>query len=583
VTTSQPLSKTEIQLNQLNLLIASKQWQQVNYLVPQIQTQIARTFSHPSRRSLYAQVNFAKNVMRLSKVKANSELLTTNPEALLARAFAEARELSDTKAESYALGTLGNFYEQQHQWTKSRAYTQKALLLSQNSSDNRLKYQWQWQLGRLLAARGEQKSAIISYSEAVNSLESLRSDLIVTNIDNQFSFRKSIEPVYRELVSLLLQSPNNEEISQEHLLKARQTIESLQLAELNDYFREVCLDTQPTDIDNIDRQAAVIYPIILRDRLEVILTIPGQPLRHYSTPIPEAELKDKIEQLRQTVTIRSRRRFYEPATELYDWLIRPAVADLAQNKIETLVFVPDGVFRNIPMAVLYDGEHYLIEKYNLALTPGLQLLAPRPLKELKLKTLAAGLTESREGFAPLDYVRVEIEDIQNQLNSTVLLDGKFTQEALKTEIESAKYPVVHIATHGQFSSLQEDTFLLAWDGRISLNQLDSIFQKQDLQQGAIELLILSACETAVGDEKAALGLAGMAVKAGARSTIATLWSVKDRATALAISNFYQQLTQADKPMNKTQALRQTQLEFIHSREFRHPFYWAPFILVGNWL
>ena len=383
---------------------------------------------------------------------------------------------------------------------------------------------------------------------------------------------------------MLLQSPSTKEVSQKDLLQARQTIEALQLAELNDYFREACLDAQPTEIDEVDDRAAVIYPIILEDRLEVVVAFPGKSLRHYTTKIPAAQVTEATEKLRQTVAIRSRRQFYEPAQEIYQWLISPALADLQQNNVQTLVFVPDGVLRNIPMGVLYDGEHYLVEQYNIALTPGLELLAPRPLEQVNLKTLAVGLTEAREGFAPLDYVQVEIEDIQDQLDSTVLIDGEFTQQAFTTKIESAEYPVVHIATHGQFSSVLEETFLLAWDGRIAINQLDRIFQKQYLQQQeAIELLVLSACETAVGDDRAALGLAGMAIKAGAKSTVATLWSVNDQATAEAVTNFYQKLTKSNQPMSKAEALRQTQLDLINSQQFNHPYYWAPFILVGNWL
>ena len=594
--TAQPLLKTEIQLNQLGLLIENQQWQQAKNLLPPIEASVnefaaqpsrrsiyspVKEFAvQPSRRSIYSQVNLAKHLLDL----ANANVATTDPKPLLENAIAQAQQLQDTKAESYALGILGSLYEQEQQWSLGSEYSQKALYLSQIINDHHLSYQWQWQLGRLLSKENDYAGAISAYSEAVNALESLRSDLVLTNIDLQYSFRDSVEPVYRELVSLLLQPQKNEPISQANLSQARDTIESLQLAELNDFFREACLDATPTSIDNVDSKAAVIYPIILRDRLEVIVSLPGKPLRNYSTQISQAELEEEIEQLRETIVIRSQREFYKPAQNLYNQLIRPALNELVDSEIETLVFVPDGILRNIPMGVLHDGEDYLIEKYNLALTPGLQLLAPHSLKEVKLKTLAAGLTKERQGFSPLDYVKVELEDIQKQLDSTVLLDQEFTQEAFQAKMESVDYPIVHIATHGQFSSILEDTFLLAWDTRIQINQLNSILQTHDFkQQQAIELLVLSACETAVGDRRAALGLAGMAVRAGARSTLATLWSVNDLTTALAIDNFYQQLTQTTVPTSKTKALRESQLMLINSNQFNHPYYWAPFILIGNWL
>ena len=439
-------------------------------------------------------------------------------------------------------------------------------------------------MGRLSKNLGNQETAIIAYTGAVEALESLRSDLAITNQDSQFSFRQNVEPVYRELVSLLLQPQNNQEVTQANLLQARDTIEALQLAELNDFFHEACLDAQPTDIDKIDVTAAVIYPIILRDRLEVIISLPNQTLIHYSTAIAQTELENEIADLRYNLPIRSRRSYQTSASKLYDWLIRPAIPDLVKHEIATLVFVPDGSLRNIPLAALFDGEQYLVEQYNISLTPGLQLLPSTPLEEVEMKTLAAGITQQRRGLSSLEYVNNELEDIHNKTNSTILRDHEFTKEALQKNIESSNYPIVHIATHGKFSSKLEETFLLAWDSNIDIKQLNNIIKNSDLnEEKTLELLVLSACETAQGDNRAALGLAGMAVRAGARTTLATLWTVSDESTALAMNSFYQQITQANINSTKAQALRQAQLELIKSDQFSHPFYWAPFVMIGNWL
>lgn len=344
------------------------------------------------------------------------------------------------------------------------------------------------------------------------------------------------------------------------------------------------MDATPTAIDEIDRRAAVIYPIILGDRLEVIVSLPDKSLQHYSQPIPQTELEFVIEELRQTLQIRSRRNFYQPAQKLYSWLIHPALTELAKHDIETLVFVPDGSLRNIPMAAIHDGKQYLIENYNVALTPGLQLLAPLSLEQVKFKTLAAGITQQRRGFSSLEYVNRELTDIQNQTDSFVLRDDNFTQQRLQEKIQTARYPIVHIATHGQFSSNLEDTFLLTWDGNINIDELNQTLQNTDSEgQQAIELLILSACDTARGDKRAALGLAGMAVRAGARTTLATLWAVYDESTALTMNYFYQNITQSQSKLNKAQALRQAQLNLINSSQFKHPYYWSPFVMVGNWL
>ena len=576
----------QINLAQLNLLLDTASWQRSDALIPQINVEIDNL--SPNRINLNQEINFAHALVKLRQKAAKTSLkLHHTPswqeiDRKTAKTIQKATLIGDKRAESYALGLRGQIEEQLQHWQQAQSHTQKALIVAQNINSAEISYLWQWQLGRINQAQNDRPQAIAHYSQAVELLQSLSQDLVATDPDIQYSFRESVEPVYRGLVDLLLTANAGEAISQANLEGGRNVIESLQLAELNNFFREACLDAQPVKIDKIDAHAAVIYPIILGDRLEVILSLPQQPLKHYATTISREKLENIIEQLRQSLVIRSRRQFYDPSRQLYDLLIRPAIDDLVESNIKTLVFIPDGALRNIPMGALHDGKHYLIEQYSVALTPGLQLLAPRPLEQLQLKTIAAGLTEKRQGFSALDYVNSELAEIKNQVNSVVLLNQNFTTEALKQEIKFSDYPIVHIATHGQFSSSLEDTFLLTWDSRININQLDSILQtRTPNREEAIELLVLSACETASGDKWAALGLAGMAVRAGARSTLATLWTVNDRATAELMSQFYQEL--ATKPVAKAEAVRQAQLKLIHSRWYKHPFYWAPYVLLGNWL
>jgi len=233
------------------------------------------------------------------------------------------------------------------------------------------------------------------------------------------------------------------------------------------------------------------------------------------------------------------------------------------------------------MAVLNDGEQFLVEKYAIALTPGLQLLDPKPLVRGKLTALKAGLTEARDTFPPLPYVGQELEQIRSEVPGELLLNQAFTSSAIQAAIDSVPFPVVHLATHGQFSSNAEDTFILTWDDRLNVNEINSLLQaREDSGRNAIELLVLSACQTATGDKRAALGLAGIAIRAGARSTVATLWSVSDAGTAELMVRFYQQL--ADTTITKAEALRRAQVELLKG-DYSDPFYWAPYVLVGNWL
>ncbi|MDJ0690397.1 MAG: CHAT domain-containing protein [Xenococcaceae cyanobacterium MO_188.B32] len=268
--------------------------------------------------------------------------------------------------------------------------------------------------------------------------------------------------------------------------------------------------------------------------------------------------------------------------QVYDWLIKPLENNLTNSQISTLVFVLDGELGNIPMSALYDGQKYLVEKYSIGLAPGLQLLDPKPLQQVKLEALVGGLSEPRHGFTGLENVKREIEEIDAQLPSEVLIDSNFTSTALQNQIANIPYPVVHLASHGKFSSNADETFILAWDKPIKVKELNNFLrQSQQTEDKALELLVLSACETATGDKKAALGLAGVAIQAGARSTLATLWTVSDEATAEFMSQFYRLLSQGN--LSKSEALRQAQLILLNDPNYDTPYLWAAFVLLGNWL
>ena len=578
--TSSLTSTTRLQarLNQLSLLVEeNKGLKNTSVLWSQINSEIADL--PPSRTAVYARINLAQSSIEIANRR---EYINYQEIAqILAKAVRQARELKDMRATSSALGSLGNLYEQTQQWQEAINLTQQALFLAQTIDAAELAYRWQWQLGRLQKQQGHIMEATVAYDEAVNNLQSIRSDLVAINPDVRFSFREEVEPVYRQLVDLLLQPQGNTEPSQENLQKARYTIESLQLAELDNYFREPCLEPL-REIDLVDKQAAIFYTIMLGDRLEVIISLPEQDLRHYTAKVSSQEVESILQSLQQNLILpyTSESEILPLSQKLYNWLIQPVESALTENQIETLVFVLDGSFRNVPMTVLHDGKQYLVEKYNIALTQSLQLFEPKPLTEITLEALSAGLTQERFGFAPLQYVAQEITQIESQLPSEVLLDREFTSANLDNEVKSTATPIIHFATHGQFSSQAEDTFILAWDEPINVNELDNLLRtREESVTSTLELLVLSACETARGDDRATLGLAGVAVRAGARSTLASLWLVDDESTALLMSEFYQKLKMG---MNKAAALRQAQLSLLQGK-YSHPRFWSAFILLGNWL
>lgn len=638
-----PTIEIQAQLNLLGLSIQTRQEAEIAALLPTIQSQINRL--PPSRTAVSAQLKLAQNLLCL-QVRENSRSPLLSQEKLgqvgnfaslfspllqscfssketakkpnvnalspsqipslpeirqgITKAFHQAQILGDKQAEANALGYLAATYQQMGKWGEAQQLTERALQGLSAFENPELVYLWQWQLGRLYQLQEKPKQAIAAYTLSWEILQSLRQDLVATNPDLQFTFRESVEPVYRELVDLLLQPSLDQgekpgEISQDNLKKARDIIESLQLAELNNFFQEACLEAKPQQIDQLDSQAAVIYSIILPERLAVILSVPRQPLSYYETALNSrleaGEVDSTFDDLFATLNpFISSPNPLVPYQQFYDWLIRPAEGELAKNSIKTLVFVLDGVLRGVPVSALHDGQQYLIEKYNIALTPGLQLFNPRRFSLERLRVLVGGLTESRLGFSALPSVKQEVKEIAEIAATEVLLDGEFTRAQLESKMQAEAFPIVHLATHGQFSSQAEDTFLLTWDERINVKNLDQLLRESvpssrvgdfSYARNSIELLILSACQTAVGDKRAALGLAGVAVRSGARSTVATLWSVQDKSTADFMTQFYQVLNQPN--VSKADALRQAQLSLLHSPQYQHPFYWASFVLVGNWL
>jgi len=608
-----PVTSTQVQaqLNQLSLLLDLERWSAARTVLTKVRTQLSQL--PPSRTAVYARINFAQSLLDLedrrqeaedrrqraggrrqkAEDKNSSSSVLRPPSSLfqevariLAVAVQQSEMLDDRRAHAYALGHLGELYERTGQRLEAQDLTQQALVLSQTIDAPDIIYRWQWQLGRLLNQQGDREGAIAAYEGAVKTLKSLRSDLVAVNPELQFSFQDSVEPVYRQLVGLLLESDATESdatgAKAEKLEAARKVVESLQVAELDNFFRSACVKAASVRIDQIDRQAAVIYPIILSDRLEVILSLPQQPLRHYTIRQPQTEVEQIATRLLRYLSLRIDPRFFAPSQTLYDWLLRPAEADLAQSGVKTLVFVLDGALRRIPMAVLYDGEQFLIEKYAIAIAPGLELLDSQPLKRRELKVLSAGLSQARQGFSAIPFVKTEIDQIRSQVPSEVLLDQAFTEAAFKQAVDKFPSPVVHLATHGKFSSNAEDTFILTWDDRINVNELNTLLQATELRRSnPIELLVLSACATAKGDKRAALGIAGVAVRAGARSTLASLWLGSDEATAQLMMKFYQEL--ANTEVAKAEALRRAQIAILQEPQYSHPYFWAPFVLVGNWL
>ncbi|MDB9313633.1 CHAT domain-containing protein [Spirulina sp. CS-785/01] len=598
------------EVNQLSLLLKLNNPVAANPLIQTISQQITPEFIKNQRGIDYSLVNYAQSLaclqQKLSYKSLDNQKTWQFIHDLLSRTIEHSKQRQDWKALAYTSGYLGHLYEQEYQVNssnpellkKAKKYTIEGLINAQSGKQDAatIAYQWQWQLGRILKTEKQagfdisQSNIISTYKAAFNTLQVLRNDLLAFNQEIQYNFRDKVEPVYRELADLLLTPVNNQPISQPNLREARQVIEALQLAELDDFFQNPCTSVNQESIEGLDQKTAILYTIILKDRIETIINLPKQnELEHSSYKIQWEVAQSWLEELQKALgEPNGTNRVQTNSQEIYKWLIKPILSTLQTQQVKILTFVLDSPLRNIPMATLYnEAGHYLIEDYAVSLAPGLQLVDPNVLEREQLQAILAGLTESRFGYAPLRNVSGQLESVSAVIprESNILLNDNFTQNDFQEQVKSSASPIVHLATHGQFSSQAENTFIVTWDNRINVRELRQFLKGQEqTRQNPIELLVLAACETAQGDKRAALGLAGVAVEAGARSTLATLWKVvADESPNKILTEFYRQLQ--DPTVSKAEALQAAQLKFINDdrRRNRRPYIWSPYILIGNWL
>jgi CHAT domain-containing protein/Tfp pilus assembly protein PilF len=512
--------------------------------------------------------------------------------AVFTEAADQAQRLDDARALSYAWGYLGRLYEDEGRSQEALQLTRQAALAAQRVHLPESLYLWQWQTGRLLRALGEIDPAMAAYERAVATVQSIRPELLRGAGGASTSFRASVGPLYVELTDLYLrQAAALEAQGQEAgtpqveraLSQARITVEQFKTGELREYFGDECVDAarrSTTALERVAPDTVIVYPLLLPDRTELLVSLPTG-LKRIALPVAGPQLEQRVTIFRNALDERDPLRYLQHAQQLYTWLIQPLAADLAAWHIQTLVFVPDGALRLLPWAALYDGQQFLIEKYAVAITPSLTLTEPRPLPREQGQVLAAGMASAVEGFPPLPRVREELQGLQRLYGGVVLLDQAFGPERLDTTLRQGTFGIVHIAAHGHFAPDAAQSFLLTGQGKLTMAQLAQMVGRLRFREQPLELLTLSACETARGDDRAALGLAGVAIQAGARSALATLWLVADEAAAVLMETFYQHLQ--DPGMSKARALQQAQLTLLKQSQYADPFFWAPFLLINNWL
>ena len=493
-----------------------------------------------------------------------------------------AASQGQVRLQSYAIGHQGRLLINQGKFDEGIRKLNTANFLASSSRSFESAYLWQWQLARAHRLQGRTGDAIAGYQAAIATLEQVRKELIN---GSPFTFPQKIQPLFAELSDLLLTAAREAEthdFQQAYLKQVQALLEQSKSAELQDYFQNDCVvPEQAVDLKNVEVATAVVYPVILADRLEILINI-GDQVYQFVHPIQAADLDSLVNDFRYNLERdQGDDEYKEIGEELYELVFADAESLLQEKNIETLLVIPDGPLRTIPFAAIYDGNEFMIEKYALATTPGISLTFPKRLDVAEATLFAGGISHSVQGFSSLPGVPVELNKLKDSHGAEILHNEAFQRSTIQDQLGSADYSIVHIATHGHFDSNPQASYLLTYDDKLTIDLLEQSIGSRRQNDNPLDLLVLSACETAVGDSRAALGLAGVALKAGARSAIATLWQISDEATVLIIGHFYEQSSLEHQ--SKAQALRIAQTNLINSERHSHPTDWAPFLLIGNWL
>lgn len=498
----------------------------------------------------------------------------------------------------------------------------------------------EWRQGRLLKKAGQQEGALAAYQRAADQLEKIRLALPIEHEDGRSSYGATIEPLHLGLVELLLgqvdaQPPS---VRAAHLRKARDVIELTRQAEMQDFLGDRCAVANIEGSDAaLPAGTAVLYTVLLPDHTELLLDTP-RGFERRRVEIDGNTLRTTAKTFAEQLRVGDHG-YKANAQKLYDWLIRPIEDILSGSQVRTLVVVPNGTLRLVSMAALHDGKQFLVEKYALASATGISMTQTDAPSRRNIRSLVAGLSEPGPVVAKLDQgsmeqiltastgrapaargiadtlknmrsihrdvraaegiakgtadtaeamkqalalpgVKEEVMAVGDTLKGTKLLNEGFTVGSFSHEAESGEYRILHIASHGMFGGNAESSFILAYDDLLTLNGLEALLKSESFRKNPIEILSLSACQTAEGNERAPLGISGAAIKARARSVLGTLWPVEDASARIMMERFYVGISKSG--LSKGEALRQAQISLIQTPQYEHPLFWAPFTLIGNW-
>jgi filamentous hemagglutinin family protein len=356
-------------------------------------------------------------------------------------------------------------------------------------------------------------------------------------------------------------------------------------------------------LEKVATNPTISFPEHSSDPLELLLiTERGKPIVKRVPNTTRSQVLKVAQNFRSTLTSNRSRDYLSSAKQLYRWFVAPLEEELRAQGIKNLVFIMDAGLRSVPLAALHDGTDFIVANYSVGLMPTLSLTDTRYANMKNARVLGMGATQFSD-HNPLPAVSTELSVITQQLwSGRAFLNEAFTLDNLLQARSRQPFGIVHLATHAEFQpGKPSNSYIQLWDRKLTLNQLNQL----GLSNPPVDLLVLSACRTALGDKEAEFGFAGLAVQAGVKSGLGSLWYVNDEGTLAFMSEFYEQLKQA--PI-KAEALRQAQFAMIEGkvrlqagklmttrgsfplppelaqlgdRDLSHPYYWSGFTMIGN--
>ncbi|CAN1208600.1 hypothetical protein TUMEXPCC7403_00165 [Tumidithrix helvetica PCC 7403] len=545
------------------------------------------------------------------------------------QSLAITREIKDRLVEGAVLGNLGNAYIYLGKYDKAIEYQLQSLAITREIKDREGEGKALNNIGSVLATQKQPDLAILFYKQSVKVWESIRKDIRKLDKSEQKSYLETVSVSYRSLVDLLLQ--------QGRVTEALQVLDLLKIQELEDYLKNVKgndrtakgvellapekamseqlsalsyekipelnrqlasqiqqlpkseINKVPDYLQKLPKGAVLLYPLILEDRLELIVFSANTFPINRTVPIKKADLEKLVTDVRADLRDYTSLDIKNSSPKLYDILIKPIEADLKQANATTILYAPDGILRYIPLAALYDGKQWLVEKYRIDNLIAYSLFDPDSKPQSNIRIFAGAFGgkkgENRFGVDGLPATIPEVENIQTSFpNTTKLIEQDFTAQASKVKVSGNA--IVHIATHAKFiSGSPLDSYVLFGDGsKVTLAEIN------DWQLKDADLVVLSACETGVGslgNGAEILGFGYQVQRAGAKASIASLWTVSDGGTQLLMEALYSNLQKGNTSMSTS--LREAQLSMIRRSvkqgeiNFNHPYYWSAFVLIGNGL